>query len=148
MEDAPLAIDTRPQLGTIGPGGGGLGQYDEIEARRVFGMGAEALAHDPLERVAPRGEGDLATTDGESKPAVRQVIRPGQHGYPRITCPGRPLENGAELGRAQQALMAREAGHAEWDADGRPAITASDDDGPWRAVLKARRAKGRHRLTP
>ena len=134
MEDAPLAINTRPQLGMIGPGGGGLGQYDEIEARRVFGMGAEALAHNPLECVAPRGEGDLATADGKAEPSVWQGVRPGQTGYPRIAGPGRPLENGADLGRPQQTVMARKAGHAVRDADGRPAITASGDDGPWRGV--------------
>lgn len=134
MEDAPLAIDARPQLCALGPGGGGLGQYDEIDARRVFGVGAETFPHDPLERVAPRGEGDLAAADCKAKPSVRQSVGPGQHCYQRIACPGRPLEHGTELGRPQQAVMAREAGHAVRDADGRPAITASGDDGPWRGV--------------
>jgi len=79
MEDAPLAIDTRPQLGPLGPGGGGLGQYDEIEARREFGMGAEALAHDPFESISPCSEGDLAAADGEAEPPVRQSVGPGEN---------------------------------------------------------------------
>ena len=132
MEDAPLAIDTRPQLGPLGPGGGGLGQYDEIEARRQFRMGAEALPHDPFERITPCSEGDLAAPDGEAEPAMLQSVRPGEHRYQWVARPRRPLKDGAELDRAQQPVMAREAGHADRYTDGRPAITASGDDDPSR----------------
>lgn len=133
MEDAPLAIDARPQLGPARGGGGRLGQDDQVESGDAGGMGPKALAHDPLECIPSRGEGDLAPADGEAETAMGQAVGAREYGYALIAGARGVGEDVPELGRSQQPVVAREAGHADRCTGGRRSITASGDAVPSRA---------------